>query len=83
VLSHFDGDRVPACQFLKDNGFAISDTDTGEQVIIVPEKVQPSSTRRVPASYTSPDGKYEIQTFPDGWQVRIENWQGIKGKRWD
>jgi len=84
VLSHFDDDRVPACQFLRDNGFEISDTDTGEQVIIVPEKALPSATgRQKPASYTSPGSKYEKQTSPEGLPVRINNWQGIKGKRWD
>jgi len=83
VLSYFCGDRVPACKFLKDNGFEIRDTSTGEQLIFVPKKVLPSATRRVQPSYTSPDGKHEIVTHSDGRQVRINNYQGIKGKRWD
>ena len=83
VLSYFDDDRVPACQFLKDHGFEVITPETGEQFIVVPEKVLPSATRRVPTSYTSPDGKYETRTSPEGLPVRINNWQGIKGKRWD
>jgi hypothetical protein len=83
VLSHFDGDRVPACQFLRDNGFEISGVDTGEQVIFVPEKVQPSAGRQKPTSRTSSGGKYETITHPDGRKVRINNYTGIKGKMWD
>jgi hypothetical protein len=79
VLSYFYGDRVLACQFLKDNGFEIRDTGTGEQRVFVPKKVLPSAGRSKPA-YTSPGGKYEMRTSPEGLPVRINNWQGFKGK---